>query len=133
LGSFIVFFISDKIVRPINQVANAIATSSRQIAATVEEQDHTAIQQSAAVNHCAKTKLSGDGCPLVLTLNPGSDTQAYQAMRDMTENLLTGNAVYQNSEGKLATSQFSPSSPEIDFNSFFWSEEDRIAGSNSAK
>jgi hypothetical protein len=42
LGSFIVFFISDKIVRPINQVANAIATSSRQIAATVEEQDHTA-------------------------------------------------------------------------------------------
>lgn len=81
---------------------------------------------------CAKTKLSGDGCPLVLTLNPGSDTQAYQAMRDMTENLLTGNAVYQNSEGKLATSQFSPSSPEIDLTPFL-AEEDRIAGSNSAK
>ncbi|MGB3267093.1 MAG: hypothetical protein WBA89_24460 [Microcoleus sp.] len=82
---------------------------------------------------CAKTKLSGDGCPLVLTLNPGSDTQAYQAMRDMTENLLNGGTgVYQNSEGKLATSQFSPSSPEIDLTPFL-AEEDRIAGSNSAK
>ncbi|MBE9163294.1 COP23 domain-containing protein [Tychonema sp. LEGE 06208] len=82
---------------------------------------------------CAKTKLSGDGCPLVLTLNPGSDTQAYQAMRDMTENLLNGgNGVYQNSDGKLATSQFSPSSPEIDLTPFL-AEEDRIAGSNSAK
>ena len=81
---------------------------------------------------CAKTKLSGDGCPLVLTLNPGSDKEAYQVMRDMTENLLTGTGVYQNSEGKLATSQFSPSSPEIDLTPFL-AEEDRIARSNSAK
>lgn len=82
---------------------------------------------------CAKTKLSGEGCPLVLTLNPGSDKEAYQAMRDMTENLLNGGSgVYQNSEGKLATSQFSPSSPEIDLTPFL-AEEDRIAGSNSAK
>ncbi len=82
---------------------------------------------------CAKTKLSGEGCPLVLTLSPGSDKEAYQAMRDMTENLLNGgSAVYQNSEGKLPTSQFSPSSPEIDLTPFL-AEEDRIAGSNSAK
>ncbi|MEP6542365.1 COP23 domain-containing protein [Microcoleus vaginatus GB1-A2] len=81
---------------------------------------------------CAKTKLSGEGCPLVLTLNPGSDKEAYQAMRDMTENLLNGTGVYQNSEGKLATSKFSPSSPEIDLTPFL-AEEDRIAGSNSAK
>ena len=82
---------------------------------------------------CAKTKLSGEGCPLVLTLSPGSDKEAYQAMRDMTENLLNGgSAVYQNSEGKLATSQFSPSSPEIDLTPFL-AEEDRIAGSNPAK
>ena len=83
---------------------------------------------------CAKTKLSGDeGCPLVLTLNPGSDKEAYQVMRDMTENLLNGgNAVYQNSDGKLASSKFSPSSPEIDLTPFL-AEEDRIAGSNSAK
>jgi len=82
---------------------------------------------------CAKTKLSGEGCPLLVTLKPGSDTEAYNAMRDMTENLLNGgNAVYQNSDGKLATSQFSPSSPEIDLTPFL-AEEDRIAGSNSAK
>jgi Circadian oscillating protein COP23 len=81
---------------------------------------------------CAKTKLSGDGCPLVLTLNPGSDKEAYQAMRDMTENLLNGTGVYQNSDGKVATSKFSPSSPEIDLTPFL-AEEDRIAGSNSAK
>ena len=81
---------------------------------------------------CAKTKLSGEGCPLLVTLKPGSDTEAYNAMRDMTENLLNGTGVYQNSKGKLATSQFSPSSPEIDLTPFF-AEEDRLAGSNSAK
>jgi Methyl-accepting chemotaxis protein len=54
-GSLIVFFISDKIVRPINQVVNTIATSSRQIAATVEEQERTAAQQSAAVNQTTIT------------------------------------------------------------------------------
>ena len=81
---------------------------------------------------CAKTKLSGDSCPLLVTLKPGSDTEAYNAMRDMTENLLTGNGVYQNSEGKLATSKFSPASPEIDLTPFL-AEADLVAGSNSAK
>lgn len=81
---------------------------------------------------CAKTKLSGEGCPLLVTLKPGSETEAYNAMRDMTENLLNGTGVYQNSDGKLATSKFSPSSPEIDLTPFL-AEEDRIAGSNSAK
>jgi Circadian oscillating protein COP23 len=81
---------------------------------------------------CAKTKLSGEGCPLLVTLKPGSETEAYKAMRDMTENLLNGTGVYQNSEGKLATSKFSETSPEIDLTPFL-AEEDRIAGSNSAK
>jgi hypothetical protein len=81
---------------------------------------------------CAKTKLSGEGCPLLVTLKPGSDTEAYKAVRDMTENLLTGTGVYQNSKGKLATSNFSPGSPEIDLTPFL-AEEDRLAGSNSAK
>ncbi|MEG4342956.1 COP23 domain-containing protein [Microcoleus sp. A003_D6] len=81
---------------------------------------------------CAKTKLSGEGCPLLVTLKPGSETEAYNAMRDMTENLLNGTGVYQNSEGKLASSKFSPSSPEIDLTPFL-AEEDLIAGSNSAK
>ena len=81
---------------------------------------------------CAKTKLSGDSCPLLVTLKPGSDTEAYNAMRDMTENLLNGTGVYQNSEGKQVVPKFSPSSPEIDLTPFL-AEEDRIAGSNSAK
>ena len=82
---------------------------------------------------CAKTKFSGEGCPLLVTLKPGSETEAYNAMRDMTENLLNGgNAVYQNSDSKLATSKFSQDSREIDLTPFL-AEEDRIAGSNSAK
>ncbi|TAG90098.1 MAG: hypothetical protein EAZ09_21530 [Oscillatoriales cyanobacterium] len=82
---------------------------------------------------CAFTRLGRDSCPLLVTLKPGSDTEAYNAMRDMMGNLLNGGSgVYQNSDGKLATSQFSPSSPEIDLTPFL-AEEDRIAGSNSAK
>jgi Circadian oscillating protein COP23 len=82
---------------------------------------------------CAKTKLSGEGCPLLVTLKPGSETEAYQAMRDMTENLLNGGSgVYQNSDGKVANSNFSPASPVIDLTPFL-AEEDRIAGSNSVK
>jgi hypothetical protein len=81
---------------------------------------------------CAKTKLSGDSCPLLVTLQPGSDTEAYNAMRDMTENLLSGTGVYQNSEGKLATSKFSPAAPEIDLTPFL-AEADLVAGYNSAK
>jgi hypothetical protein len=81
---------------------------------------------------CAKTKLSGDSCPLLVTLKPGSDTEAYNAMRDMTENLLSGTGVYQNSKGNQVVPNFSPSSPKIDLTPFL-AEEDRIAGSNSAK
>jgi Circadian oscillating protein COP23 len=81
---------------------------------------------------CAKTKLSGDNCPLLVTLKPGSETEAYKALQDMTGDLQNGTGVYQGSEPKLATSNFSPSSPEIDLAPFL-AEEDRIAGSNSAK
>ena len=55
LGSFIVLFISDKIIRPINQVANTIARSSTEIAATIEEQERTATLQSSAVNQTTIT------------------------------------------------------------------------------
>lgn len=81
---------------------------------------------------CAKTKLSGDNCPLLVTLKPGSETEAYKELQDMTENLQNGTGVYQNSDGKLATSNFSPASPVIDLTPFL-AEEDRLAGSNSAK
>ena len=81
---------------------------------------------------CAKTKQI-ENCSLLVTLKAGSPTEAHKAVQDMTENLRNGgNAVYQNSDGKLATSKFSPSSPEIDLTPFL-AEEDRIAGSNSAK
>ncbi|MEG4531826.1 COP23 domain-containing protein [Microcoleus sp. D2_18a_D3] len=81
---------------------------------------------------CAKTKLSGEGCPLLVTLKPGSETEAYKAMRDMTENLLNGTGVYQNSKGNQVVPNFSPSSPEIDLTPFL-AEEDRLVGSKSAK
>ncbi|MEG4535592.1 CHASE3 domain-containing protein, partial [Microcoleus sp. D2_18a_D3] len=55
LGSFIVLFIFDKIIRPINQVANTIASSSTEIAATVEQQERTATQQSSSVNQTTIT------------------------------------------------------------------------------
>ncbi|MEG5000577.1 CHASE3 domain-containing protein [Microcoleus sp. B4-D4] len=55
LGSFIVLFIFVKIIRPINQVANTIACSSTEIAATVEQQERTAAQQSSSVNQTTIT------------------------------------------------------------------------------
>ncbi|MEG4128535.1 CHASE3 domain-containing protein [Microcoleus sp. Pol1B3] len=54
-GSFIVLFIFAKIIRPINQVANTIASSSTEIAATVQQQERTAAQQSSSVNQTTIT------------------------------------------------------------------------------
>ena len=39
---------------------------------------------------CAKTKLSGDNCPLLVTLKPGTQTEAYQSLQDITEDLRNG-------------------------------------------
>jgi methyl-accepting chemotaxis protein len=50
LGSFIVLFISNNVVRPINEIANTIASCSREIATTVEQQERTVVQQSTSVN-----------------------------------------------------------------------------------
>ncbi|MDZ8053360.1 MAG: CHASE3 domain-containing protein [Aulosira sp. ZfuVER01] len=54
-GSLVLFFIAREIVRPINQVANAIASSSNEIAATVEQQERTATQQAISVNETTTT------------------------------------------------------------------------------
>ncbi len=54
-GVFIVLFIYRKIILPINQIANTIASSSREIAATVEQQECTAREQSSAVNQTTTT------------------------------------------------------------------------------
>lgn len=59
---------------------------------------------------CAKTKKSGDNCPLVITLNPGAD--GYETMREMTTALTGGDGVYQSSDGET-TYQFSREQPVI--------------------
>ena len=74
---------------------------------------------------CAKTKLSGDSCPLLLTLDVGVD--GYKELREMTEALRNGTTVYQNSEGKLANSNFSRESPVVYLQPFL-AKEDRLAG-----
>lgn len=54
-GSLVLLFIAREIVRPINQVASAIAASSNEIAATVEQQERTATQQATSVNETTTT------------------------------------------------------------------------------
>ncbi|HEY9701836.1 MAG TPA: CHASE3 domain-containing protein [Allocoleopsis sp.] len=54
-GSLIIFFISDQIIRPINQVASVMASSSTEIAATIEQQERSAVQQSVSVNQTTTT------------------------------------------------------------------------------
>lgn len=54
-GLCIVYFISRKIIRPINQIAGVIATSSTEIAATTTQQERTASQQASSVNETTTT------------------------------------------------------------------------------
>ena len=77
---------------------------------------------------CAKTRLSGDSCELVVTLIPGAN--GYESLRKMTEALRDGNTVDQSSNGAAATPSFSPSSPMVDVTSFL-ADEDLKAGSAS--
>jgi methyl-accepting chemotaxis protein len=55
LGLVILFFISQNVVRPIKEVTNVMATTSTEIAAAVDEQERTAVQQATAVNETATT------------------------------------------------------------------------------
>jgi methyl-accepting chemotaxis protein len=55
LGSSVAFFIARRIVRPIHQVASAIASSATEIAVAVEQQERTASQQAAAVSQTTTT------------------------------------------------------------------------------
>ncbi|NEO53778.1 MAG: hypothetical protein F6K54_12230 [Okeania sp. SIO3B5] len=71
---------------------------------------------------CAKTKLSGDSCPLLLTLDVGVD--GYQAMVDMTKALFDGSTVYQGTNA-----DFSRESPVLDLGNFL-ATEDKLAGDN---
>lgn len=86
LGLVILIFIARQVVRPINEVANAIASASTEIAATVEQQERTASQQATAVNQTTTTieelgassqqsaeqaEAASDGSQQVLTLVTG--------------------------------------------------------------
>ncbi|MBE8965934.1 CHASE3 domain-containing protein [Nostocales cyanobacterium LEGE 12452] len=54
-GSFVLFFIARGIVRPITQVASAIAASTTEIATTIEQQERTTMQQASSVNQTTTT------------------------------------------------------------------------------
>ncbi|MGD2179852.1 COP23 domain-containing protein [Lusitaniella coriacea] len=70
---------------------------------------------------CAYTKESGDECPLLITLKPG--TNSYETLREMTAALAGGDGVYQSSNG-ASTDTLSPTSPEVNLGSLL-AEEDR--------
>lgn len=72
---------------------------------------------------CAKTQLSGNNCPLLLTLNTGVD--GYQALVDMTTALFSDETFNQNSQAKLANSKFSKEFPVIYLQPFL-AKEDRL-------
>lgn len=55
LGLASLSLISRKVVRPINQITNIIASSSSEIAATIEQQERTAQEQAAAVSQASTT------------------------------------------------------------------------------
>ena len=75
---------------------------------------------------CAKTKLSGNNCALVVTLKPFAD--GYASLRDMTEALRNGGSVEQGTNPIAAS--FSRSSPVINLGSLL-AEEDLKAGAGN--
>jgi hypothetical protein len=60
---------------------------------------------------CAKTKISGDNCEILVTLKPGAN--GYESLSRAIEALKTGNSVDQNSNGKSSAPILSPSSPSV--------------------
>ena len=74
---------------------------------------------------CVKTKLSGEGCPLLLTLDVGAD--GYEALRDITQGLRNGAIVYQNDGDALsANARFSRESPIIYLTPYLAAEDRNI-------
>lgn len=80
-GVFIVLFIYRNIILPINQIVNIIASSSTEIATTVEEQERTATEQSSFVN---QTKIAMDELG---AYSQGSAAQAQSATRSAQQAL----------------------------------------------
>lgn len=82
------------------------------------DDSHTPQQQVL----CVKTNLSGDSCPLLMTLDV--DTDGYQALRETTKALRNENIFHQSSN-----SDFSGESPVV-FLEPFLAEEDKLPGFN---
>jgi CHASE3 domain sensor protein len=55
LGSLSLLFIARKVIRPINEVANMIVSSSSEIAATVTQHERVAAQQASSVHQTTTT------------------------------------------------------------------------------
>ncbi|NET58801.1 MAG: hypothetical protein F6K47_22425 [Symploca sp. SIO2E6] len=70
---------------------------------------------------CAHTKLSGDNCPLLITLKP--EAEPYETLREMTAALKGSDGVYQNSNGSTVDT-LSRESPEVHLENLL-AEEDR--------
>lgn len=74
---------------------------------------------------CVKTQLSGEGCPLLLTLDV--DVDGYGALRDITGGLRKGAIVYQSdSDAVAANSRFSRESPIIYLTPYLAAEDRNI-------
>lgn len=69
---------------------------------------------------CAQTKVSGESCPLLITLKPGVD--GYKALRQMAASLVGGYSVYQNTDEKTPQN-FTPQNPVIDVTQFLASDD----------
>ncbi|NET29396.1 MAG: hypothetical protein F6K01_29940 [Okeania sp. SIO1I7] len=69
---------------------------------------------------CVKTKLTAYGCPLLMTLDVGTD--GYEALRDTTKALRNGKSFYQS-----ANSGYSGESRFVYLETFL-AEEDKLAG-----
>ncbi|NES01544.1 MAG: hypothetical protein F6K22_01030 [Okeania sp. SIO2F4] len=69
---------------------------------------------------CVKTKLSSDSCPLLITLDVGTDS--YQALRDTTKALRNGESCYQSANSN------SSGESRVVYLETFLAQEDKLAG-----
>ncbi|MEW5856765.1 MAG: COP23 domain-containing protein [Cyanobacteriota bacterium] len=79
---------------------------------------------------CAKTKLSGDNCNLLVTLDVGVDP--YTSLSKMIEALENKTTVDQNSKGEPSAPLLSPASPSVHLGNFL-ANEDLNAGDTAKK
>lgn len=76
---------------------------------------------------CAKTKISGDNCPLLITLKPNAN--AYSSLKYMTETLTAGRNINKASdETSIASFSHSASKPLVVDLEEHLADEDRKAG-----